>query len=1639
MKKILSLLFTLSSFTLFSQTFTPDMDVVDSLAGFNATEVIIRAKQNGVEGKELRDYVKQKERDYIYNNYYKPGRPLWYIDQDFTPNPNLDSTPSPNFNQKQIGSEAETMAAPCINEGFENTAPGTYNGAVNAYAVQGWTLYGAYANSNAVNYNCISLGTPYNLGANEFEIVTTPLNFSGGNCNFVLGNSPFGGTRVAKINSGQSSNYSRNKMAQTFPVTVNNALFQFAFAGFWENPGHSCCDQPGLYLRVLNACNGNTVASCSSMTLAANCGSLANVTFTPCGWGVMSNWQTRSIDLTPYIGGCVTIEVWTGDCNFGGHFGTTYFDAVCGGQNVSPGLGGLPGGPIPGAVSFCSGSGVATIAAPQGYNSYQWVGPNGPIAAPMGTQAIITVTNPIPGQSYTVNLTSSGGCQLSSISQLNTTTVMVAGIGSGTTCPNGSSGSATVQGAGSGAGYTYTWTNSSNSVVGTSSVAVNLPVGIYSVAIAGAGNALCGTASATVAVTAGTPQTQYLFKPFCNNQAYLNVTGTNIQWYFGNNPIQGAVGTAPGYTVNNPSNGQVYNVSYTNLQNCTSQVSYTLISSAPGSVGVTGSSVCLNATNGTATINLNPANGAPPGSNSYSIVNANTNTPVYTNSIYPTALNVYTIGGLAAGVYSVQTFDGSCKYNNLLYINTHQFNYTLTPASVTLCQGQVIAAGANFGFPVGSQYTYSWSPSTFLFGSNLQNNLITPNLSPGTFTNITYSVTVTPTVINCPLTKTLSILATNPITPTFVAIPNLCTNSTNYTIQATPNTGTFSIPNGIIVPTSTALVLGTNTFNYQYTLNSCIASNSGTFQLNQFNPANLTSTITPLCVTNAPINLMNIVQSTVGVWSGTNVQSNIFSPAGLTTGNYLFTYSTQSNPNPTVCPSQSNLNISVTSTILPSIVINPEFCTNGSTFQVVANPNGGIWTNPIMTQSGIVTPSLATLQNTLATYVVNIGPCANTNTFVLKPSIFRSAALTGTIGHLCVNSPAVNLMNIVQNTVGVWSGSNVNNVWFNPIGLPTNTYILTYSTQSTPNTTLCPDSKTISVSVLNPPIPNITSVGPLCSNASPIQLIVTPNTGSWTTTSYLSNSGVFNPQTAAIGNNPIQYVIGTATCNSQQTLPVSVEQYVASTISQIVPDQCNTNSAINLTPYTLNQGIWSGPGIIGSMFTPSVIGAGSVVLVHSTASSPSGLCPNSSTVAVKIYSLQTPVITKPNVMCNNSMPVQLIVSPIGGIFGGVNNSGISLAGLFNPALAMIGNNIISYSITSGPCVAFAQTTINVEKFISADLAMYPKQYYCKGADQPFNLNSLVQNPGGSWQGPGVVGNMFNPTVANIGSNYVIYQTHSIPTTSLCPDTQMVNIRVAEIIQPTISLTNEKGCAPLQVIFNSNLNSGLGTWLIGNGFTEQKGLYTAHTFTAPGTYTANFVYVSDEGCGSPIQSINSIQVFEQPKADFTMPREVLISDPEINTINKTLNLENFTYTWTVSNGIEGYPINLFFKPEKIGYYEVTLKVSSIHGCTSTISKVVEVKNDFNIYIPNSFTPNDDGLNDYFKPVFTEYGFKSNCYRMEIYDRWGQMLFDTNEMNKGWDGKVKGEIIKEGVYVYKMRYCTLDGLSYSKIGSVLLLRN
>jgi len=174
---------------------------------------------------------------------------------------------------------------------------------------------------------------------------------------------------------------------------------------------------------------------------------------------------------------------------------------------------------------------------------------------------------------------------------------------------------------------------------------------------------------------------------------------------------------------------------------------------------------------------------------------------------------------------------------------------------------------------------------------------------------------------------------------------------------------------------------------------------------------------------------------------------------------------------------------------------------------------------------------------------------------------------------------------------------------------------------------------------------------------------------------------------------------------------------------------------------------------------------------------------------------------------------------------------------------------------------------------------------------------------------------------------------------------------------------------------------------------------AHTFTAPGIYTVNFGFTSSEGCTAPTQTVAQIKVLQQPKPDFTMPKEVYISNPEVQTVNKTPNLGDYTYVWVVSDGTTWHPMNLVFTPNKLGKYQVTLEVRSMEGCIASTTKTVEVKNDFNVSIPSAFTPNGDQLNDYFKPVFTDYGISPDHYRMEIYDRWGQLLFTTIDYKKG----------------------------------------
>ncbi|MBL7930942.1 MAG: gliding motility-associated C-terminal domain-containing protein, partial [Bacteroidia bacterium] len=669
---------------------------------------------------------------------------------------------------------------------------------------------------------------------------------------------------------------------------------------------------------------------------------------------------------------------------------------------------------------------------------------------------------------------------------------------------------------------------------------------------------------------------------------------------------------------------------------------------------------------------------------------------------------------------------------------------------------------------------------------------------------------------------------------------------------------------------------------------------------------------------------------------------------------------------------------------------------------------------------------------------------------------FRSAAITGTVPEQCFNFNAFNLMTIVQSTLGSWSMSTnggvshtpLPNNLFNPSGTPVGTsiYNLKYKMTSTPDIHLCPDSSNINVSVLHPATPKIKMAGPFCTQQAGVQLTVSPSTGSWIPSAYTSSTGVFSPSLTVPGNNPVHYVIGTNTCNISQTAIIQTEAFVSAALTGSVPDQCVTSPLVNLSALVVNSGgHWSGQGVIGTNFSPALSGAGLHTIVHSTSSYPSGLCPDQASLAVQVYSLAPPLIQKLDPICDVSLPKQLEVIPVGGVFSSGMIDFISNNGIINPSRAAIGNNIISYSVMVGPCIAYSQSTIEVVKFISADFAKMPEVAYCKNGT-PFNLNSLAENATDlGWSGPGVTENtpMFNPAFANIGDNYIVHQTYSHPYGLLCPDSKTIQIKVKDLPKVNADFSPAEGCAPLKVSFTPTTNTtGKGIWTFSDG-SSQDGMSFIREFTAAGSYSVLYTFVDDEaqGCSTQVVLNTPLNVFESPGADFRVyPDEIFISDANITLNNQTTNLTENTYTWTIQ-GLNSYDeVHPNVTLPQVGNYKITLEAASLHNCKSETYKIIEVKNDFNVFIPNSFTPNADGLNDVFRPVFSPYGLDTKTYQMDIFDRWGKVVFSTKDFATGWDGGVqeKGDNpTKQDSFVYKIKFKDLDGRIYEKTGNVLLM--
>ena len=885
---------------------------------------------------------------------------------------------------------------------FELSSIGQYT---NSTAVSGWTVESALN----VPGNCLSSLNNYawNQPVSQFSIVQTPIV---GNPllnpfsidNVTIPNSPFGGINVARLNDSYGGNLI-TRAKTTLIVNQTNSLLEFAYAGSWDGSGHLCCDQPFLKINMYD-CFGAPLA-CNSLTYVpagSSCQNGSTGYSVSTGGVSWTNWQTRYVDLTPYMGSCVTLEVITGDCTGNSHHGCVYFDA----QLISPFLFGIPSinvdygipflSPLqsPG-VSFCSGSGIAQIAGPPGYSTYQWYDPTGSAipASQGGTLSTITILNPWLYSVYTLDLSLPSGCQFINTYTLAYTSVNIVAIASSSTCSMGASGSATVVSNGSGTGYNYTWLNSTNSVVSTSSVVSGLPSGIYSVSITASSSPNCGSAVSTVTINTSAPSVINLLKPYCSSEAYMCAnSSTNVQWYSGSTPISGPLGSVQCFTASAPTNGGIFRVTDISSQGCRDSIQFILVSTPPGSLQVaTPSLICSGASNGNAVVNLFPATGAPPGSNSYSVFSIGS-TPAYSSSLFPTSTNSFTATNLSAGNYSVTGFDGSCKYSTSFSVTELLFNYSLIPSnSPTVCSGNAIAAGINFNAAVGfGQYTYSWSPSTFLpFSTNQISTIILPSTPPGIITTLIYTVVVTPTLVNCPLTKTLSITVANPVTPTIMTIPSLCDNPLyNYTISTNPSGGLFSnnaaigSTNGIIQPLMASI--GLNTFTYATSVGTCIAQSTGSFIVTASPSINVSGN-TNICKGQSTILLAN--GANTYTWNTNSTTPYITVSPSVTTSYNVTGTNLQNN---------CTANVTTTVTVLPtptlSISGNTLVCLGQSATLSASGANTYSWNTGSVNQNIVILPLLNTSYTIVG--ISNQG-CTNSTTVLVSVQTCTTATTTG--------------------------------------------------------------------------------------------------------------------------------------------------------------------------------------------------------------------------------------------------------------------------------------------------------------------------------------------------------------------------------------------------------------------------------------------------------------------------------------------------------------------------------------------------------------------------------------------------------------------------------------------------------------------
>lgn len=700
----------------------------------------------------------------------------------------------------------------------------------------------------------------------------------------------------------------------------------------------------------------------------------------------------------------------------------------------------------------------------------------------------------------------------------------------------------------------------------------------------------------------------------------------------------------------------------------------------------------------------------------------------------------------------------------------------------------------------------------------------------------------------------------------------------------------------------------------------------------------------------------------------------------------------------------------------------PTLCDQPVPVELVATPAGGTWSGPHVDANGIFTAQPgATGTFALAYTVTDQYGCTGTQQVMAQVQSVDQPATVPAPFSLCADAAPVPLA--AQPPGGEWTGPVAPDGLFTP-GAP-GTYAFTYAVGSGSCRTEA--QTTIAVHALPTVQADVPAV--VCSDQGAIALQGLPAGGSWAGTGV--SGGLFDPTGLAQGTYPLSYTWTDPATGCTSTAPAQVQLTHPPVAGFDLPAVACAGTLLDLASYTegtIDQVSWDlgdghtaqGAAIAHAYAAP---GTYTVQLAYTNAC---GTATAAHTVQV-LPATTTAAIDPP--VLSGCAPFTATLTALTTGDTALTWSwagGTATAPVLTHTFSTPGEHMVQLQAEGClPAVATAIVHVHAPPQAAALIAPGP---VCAGA--PIALHNATPGTTAAWtidDGTTSAESSWTHVFAQPGTWHIDLVTTD-PATG-CADTATHVLLVPPAPTAVPELATTPACAGALLHFvDAGEQAVAHAWAFGDGATA-TGAAPAHAYAHAGAYGLTLVVTGAGGCTDTAHL--AIAVHGLPPAGFTH----LPTGSSGLAVHFSAPAGATTYHWDFGDGRSSAlqdPLHHFDAP---GDQEVCLTTTNAAGCANTTCHVVRVLGSDDVWMPSAFSPDGDGINDLLRPVVA--GDHPVGYRFTVMDRWGGVVFTTNDPHAGWDGTQHGSPVDAGVYVWHMEWRQGD-IARQRFGHVTVVR-